>query len=87
MYVGESGRSIYERAGEHRQDALDRKEDSHIIKHWLISHPELEEPPRFSIQVVSSFQDAMSRQLSEAIRIELRGDNVLNSKSEFNNAG
>ena len=78
VYVGESGRSIYERAGEHRQDALDRKEDSHMVKHWQISHPELEEPPSFSMKVVGTFQDDMSRQLSEAIRIELRGDNVLN---------
>ena len=55
-----------------------------MVKHWQISYPELEEPPSFSIKVVGSFQDAMSRQLSEAIRIELRGDSVLNSKSEFN---
>ena len=49
VYAGEFGRSIYERAGEHRQDALGRKEDSHMVNHWLISHPELEEPPSFSI--------------------------------------
>ena len=52
-------------------------------KHWLPSHPELQEAPKFDIKVVSSFQDALSRQLSEAVRIESRGGNVLNSKAEY----
>ena len=29
------------------------------------------------------FQDALTRQVAEAVRIELRGENVLNSKSEY----
>ena len=28
-----------------------------MIKHWKISHPELEEPPKFNIKVVASFRD------------------------------
>ena len=80
VYVGESARSIFERAREHRQDAADGSEDSHIIKHWKVSHPELQEPPQFHIKVVASFRDALSRQL---IRIDLRGGNVLNYKSEY----
>jgi Uri superfamily endonuclease len=55
VYVGESARSIFERAQEHRKDAMDAKEDSHIYKHWRISHPELQEPPTFNIKVVQSF--------------------------------
>ena len=31
-----------------------------------------------------SFQDPLSRQLSEAVRIDLRGEGILNSKGEFN---
>ena len=83
VYVGESSRSIYERAGEHHRDAQGQKEDSHIFKHWKTSHPELPEAPKFTIKVVASFQDAMSRQLSEAVRIDLRGSNIINSKSEY----
>ena len=83
VYVGESARSIFERAGEHRRDAQGQKEDSHIYKHWKTSHPELPEAPQFTIKVVASFQDALSRQLSEAVRIDLRGSNILNSKSEY----
>ena len=62
---------------------MEGKDDSHMIKHWRLSHPDLQEPPKFNIMVVASFQDAMSRQLSEAVRIDLRGENVLNSKSEY----
>jgi hypothetical protein len=55
-----------------------------MIKHWQISHPELPEPPQFFIQLVGTFHDALTRQVNEAVRIELRGENVLNSKAEFN---
>ena len=34
-------------------------------------------------KVVGSFKDSMTRQVSEAVRIELRGEGVLNSKAEF----
>ena len=71
MYVGESGRSIYERAGEHWADRQKLSEDSHMIKHWADSHGELKEPPQFKFKVVASFKDALTRQVSEAVRIEL----------------
>ena len=81
--MGESARSIYERASEHRKDAEDNSEDSHMVKHWRISHPELPIYPAFKFKVIGSYRDALSRQVAEAVRIELRGE-VLNSKSEFN---
>ena len=54
-----------------------------MYKHWQVSHSELQEAPRFRIKVVGSFKDALSRQLSEAVRIELRGEGVINSKAEY----
>ena len=33
--------------------------------------------------MVGSYQDAMTRQIAEAVRIDLRGEDVLNSKSEY----
>ena len=83
VYVGETSRSIFERASEHRRDAEGHTEDSHMYKHWQVSHSELQEAPRFRIKVVGSFKDALSRQLSEAVRIELRGEGVINSKAEY----
>ena len=83
VYVGESSRSIYERAKEHTADRVGFQEDSHQIKHWLSSHEELLAPPAFKFKIISTFQDPLSRQLSEAVRIDRRGSQILNSKSEY----
>ena len=83
VYFGESARSIFERAREHGGDYIGMKEDSHMVKHWLTSHSDLQEPPMFRFRVIRSFKDAMTRQISEAVRIELRGEGVLNSRSEY----
>ena len=37
-------------------------------------------PPKFKFRIVRSIQDPLIRQLSEAVRIELRGEEILNSK-------
>ena len=83
VYVGESARSIFERAQEHWADRVGQKEDSHMVKHWLSDHADLPEPPPFHIKVVSSFKDSMTRQISESVRIDLRGGGVLNSRTEY----
>ena len=84
IYVGESSRSLHERAKEHVADRDNLKEDSHMVKHWVCDHPDLLEPPKFKFRIVRSFQDPLTRQLAEAVRIERSGENILNSKSEFN---
>ena len=83
VYVGESGRSLHGRAGEHHHDAGFLKEDSHMVKHWQEHHRNQEGVPKFHFKVIGSFQDALTRQVSEAVRIDLRGGGVLNSKSEY----
>ena len=47
IYVGESSRSMYERTREHVADRISRKEESHQVKHWLLDHSDLPEPPKF----------------------------------------
>jgi hypothetical protein len=84
IYVGETSRSMYERSKEHEKDRMEEEEDSHQMKHWVLDHPELDAPPRFKFQIISSFSDPLTRQISEAVRIEQRGEMILNSKSEFN---
>ena len=74
---------MYERAKEHEADKMKKSEDSHQIKHWLTEHQDLLEPPKFRFKIIQTFQDPLSRQLAEAVRIDLRGDNILNSKSEY----
>ena len=83
MYVGESSRSIYERSKEHVAGRVIQDEDNHQIKHWLSSHEDLLAPPEFKFTIIKTFQDPLTRQLSEAVRIERRGEEILNSKSEF----
>ena len=83
VYVGESSRSIYERAKEHQHDRETQAEDSHQIKHWILDHPDMSTPPKFKFKIIQSFMDPLSRQLAEAVRIERRGLEILNSKSEF----
>ena len=83
VYVGESSRSMYERGKEHRKDGKDKAEDSHQWKHWALEHPGLDGDPQFRFKIVSSFSDPLTRQLAEAVRIERRGPEILNSRSEF----
>ena len=50
IYVGESSRSMYERAKEHEADRQALSEDSHQVKHWLTEHQELLAPPKIPFQ-------------------------------------
>ena len=83
LYYGESSRSLYERS----KDRMDGEDDSHQVKHWKLDHPDLEAPPAFKFKMLSSFQDPLTRQLSESVRIERGGFQILNSKSEYSSAG
>ena len=82
IYVGESARSIFERAGEHWKSYEKRNPDSHIWKHHLIHHKG-EGEPEMRFKVLGNFRTALSRQIAEAIRIRRRGTVVLNSKGEY----
>ena len=84
IYVGESAKSVYERAGEHWRGFREKREDSHILKHHLLHHGGDGEPS-FHMRVVGRFKSCLTRQVSEAVRIRRWGEGtVLNSKSEFN---
>ena len=83
VYMGESSRTMYECGKEHQRDKDDKSDDSHQIKHWLLDHTEIEEPPRFKFKIVSTFKDPLTRQLAESVRIERRGTSILNCKSEY----
>jgi hypothetical protein len=83
IYLGETSRSLHERAKEHVNDAASIQPKSHIVKHWLDAHPELNNPPPFKFTVQKGFKDALSRQLGEAIAIHKSKDSLLNSKNEY----
>jgi hypothetical protein len=83
VYIGETSRTLHERANEHFRDAKDFSEKSHMIKHWLSSHQEEKEVPNFRFKIKGTFKDCLSRQITEAMRIFLSEDEMLNSKNEY----
>ena len=85
IYIGESSRSIHERALEHVRDARTFSVKSHIVKHWMSSHPTLPTPPEMEFTVTRRFKDCLSRQMSKALRINNSTDVLLNSKGEYGN--
>jgi hypothetical protein len=44
LYIGETSRSLYERAKEHQRDRDAKEEDSHQVKHWVLDNPDLASP-------------------------------------------
>ena len=87
VYVGETSRSLRERAGEHVAGAKRLDEGNFISKHWQDKHQHEADPPTFVFRVNRIHKDPLSREIHEATLIqEVREDNViLNSKSEWNN--
>ena len=54
---------------EHAKDAENYSVKSHIIKHWMVSHREDRDRPPFSLSIVKTYKDCLSRQLGKTIRI------------------
>ena len=85
IYIGETSRSIHERAMEHVGEAEDFSVKSHIIKHWRLTHPDDLDMPVIKFRITGMFRDALSRQVREAMSIFYSKDELLNSKSEYVN--
>ena len=58
-----------------------KKEDSHILKHWELEH-EGKVDPQLRFDIVRTFKDELSRQIEEAVCVNLRGT-VSNSKGVY----
>ena len=87
-YIGETGRSAYERSIEHVNDYDRLEERSHLLRHYVLKHQDIRlDELEFGMRVRSSFKTAIERQVGEAIAISREkraGTNLLNSKAEFN---
>ena len=55
-----------------------------MFKHWMQYHGDEDKRPSFKFKVLESFKDCPSRQVAEAIWIHYAGDELLNSKNEYN---
>ena len=80
-YVGETSRNLYTRAGEHQHKFEKNKINSFLHTHQEEDHQG--DPPEFSISVVGSYRDPLSRQVAEAVQISNCEEKLLNSKAEF----
>ena len=84
IYIGESSRSAYERCLEHFEAYRREKEASHMWKHVHNEHGG-HKSVKFEFSVIKRFQNAMTRQISEAVRTRQRGEDlILNKKVVFN---
>ena len=76
VYVGETSRSLKERAKEHWTGYLRKSEDNHMRKHQELHH-DGHHPPKFIMRMVTQTRSALERQVEEAIRIRRRGEQEL----------
>ena len=86
-YVGETSRSVFERAWEHNHSRDQLHTSSHMLKHIIEKHGEEEDPDKtqFGVRVVRYTRRAFERQIIESVLIqEERSHFILNSKSEYN---
>merc|ERR1711954_589539 len=69
-YIGETGKSIFQRSPTHYQAFRYRRTPSFMLRHCMQSHP-LEDPEdsRFGWEVLSKEPTCLRRQVSEALRI------------------
>ena len=81
VYVGETSRTLLERASEHVSAAENVEVDNFIVKHWASKHRDLVTFPRMQFKVIKHCKDALTRQVSEAIWIESCAN--LNSRAEW----
>ena len=56
---------------------------SHIIKHWMLSRKDLDQRPPFAFTVITKYNDCLSRQIGEAIKIQRTTDNIPKSKFDY----
>ena len=72
--------------GEHKKDLEFRRTKSHMLRHIVEKHPEVDpdEVP-FKMRILSNHKSAFERQIREAVMIEhFAGPQLLNSKLEYN---
>ena len=83
-YWGESGFSGFHRCNQHEVDVVNRKETNAFAKHLAIHHPNDQgNIGNFNIQVESLFKKPLTRQKTEAVKIQSsNATHIMNSKAE-----
>ena len=81
IYIGETARTLSERAGEHRAGYRRMDFKNFMFKHWSNTHYDSDTPPEFRFMVLKKHPEPMSRLIHESIKISDVA--TLNSKSEW----
>ena len=83
-YWGESGFSGFHRCEQHQAEVVNRKESNAFAKHLALYHPDEQgNIESFKIQVESVFKKPLTRQKTEAVKIQSsRATHIMNSKAE-----
>ena len=83
-YIGESSRNSYLRGGEHLRAYENGDKKSIMLRHVKAEHKGEEQEVEFDMKVTGKFQDCLSRQIDESLRLRnMPQSSLLNSKSEF----
>ena len=83
VYEGETARSAKIRGFEHLRGFANKNKNNVLFKHKESDHPS--ETMKMKMVITGTFQDALTRQCNEAVRIHRRSAHtLLNSKSEMN---
>ena len=86
-YVGETGRSAYERGWEHLNDLAQLRTSSHMLKHCIGVHENSDMGDiKFGMKVIQYSKSSFERQIRESVQIqaERKDHHLLNSRSEYN---
>ena len=86
-YIGETGKSAYERGLQHLNDAAQLKPGSHLLKHYFDNHEDEKfDDMKFGMRIRMHAKSAFERQIQESVLIqqESGNHNILNSRSEYN---
>ena len=85
-YIGETNRSVFERAYEHSKGIESLNSDSFMLKHSVDKHEgEKLNGERFGVKVLQYTRTSFERQILESVKIqENKEHHLLNSKSEYN---
>ena len=86
-YIGESGRSAYERGLEHLNNLARLSSTSHMLRHMVEAHPnEQFEDVKWGMFILKYLRTAFERQIEEAVHIQQNIEDgvLLNSKAEYN---